>query len=222
VSLREELRASPLFHHLPEPILDRVLPTVLQRSFVKNELLVQQGESAAGFHVIVSGRVKIRVSSSSGREQVLHFFGAGDSFGEAAVLGAGAYPGDAVALTAGRLAFIPAEPFLRELGADPDFARAIMRSMAQRLVEFARIIENLATREVKARLACYLMQQQLDGFDESLELPVGKGELARLLGTTAESLSRALRELSDQGAIRVEGKRITLLEPGILLELSEE
>jgi CRP/FNR family transcriptional regulator len=165
--------------------------------------------------------VKIRVSSSSGREQVLHFFGPGDSFGEAAVLGENPFPADAVALTDGRAVLIPAEPLLRELAADPAFARAVMRSMAQRLVEFTGIIENLSIREVKARLACYLMQQQLGGGGGSLELPVGKGELARLLGTTAESLSRALRELSERGAIRVAGRTITLLDAAVLLEISE-
>jgi CRP-like cAMP-binding protein len=71
-------------------------------------------------------------------------------------------------------------------------------------------------REVKARLACFLLRE--GGAQRGLTLPMGKGELALLLGTTAESLSRSLRALSEQGAIAVKGKRITLLDPDALLD----
>ena len=96
-------------------------------------------------------------------------------------------------------------------------------SMARRLNEFAHIIENLSTREVKARLACYLLREERRaGAEGEVMLSVGKGDLARLLGTTAESLSRALRTLAEAGAIRVDGKRIALVDTAALDDLAAD
>ncbi len=222
-SPRNELRASPFFRHLPADALARVSPAIQRKSYGRGQLVFQQGEPAGGFFVILAGKVKLRVCSGTGKEQVLHFFEAGDSFGEAAILAGEGYPADAVTLSESRMVYIPAEPFLDEMRADPDFAFLVMRSMARRLTEFAQIIENLSTREVRARLASYILSQRRRGGESpSLRLPVGKGELACLLGTTAESLSRALRNLSEQGMIRVEGKMITVIDPDALIELAED
>ncbi len=215
-----ELRASPMFRHLSAKVLARIAPEVVRRIYGKGQIIVQQGEPALGFYVVLFGRVKIRVSSGSGKEQVLHFYGPGESFGEAAMLGGKCYPVDVVTLERTRLAFVPASPFEQELVGDPAFGRQVMRSMAQRLTEFTHIIEDLSIREVKARLACYLLRES--GHSGELDLPVSKGELAHLLGTTAESLSRSLRTLSDQGAIAVEGRRISLLNADALMNLADE
>jgi len=215
-----ELRASPLFRHIPTETLERIAPDVIRRVYGKGQIIIQQGDPANGFYLVLFGRVKIRVSSGSGKEQVLHFYGPGGSFGEAAMLGGNGFPVDVVALERSRLAFVPARIFDQEMDGDPTFSRQILSSMARRLTEFAHIIEDLSIREVKARLACYLLRQSCD--QGQLELPVGKGELAHLLGTTAESLSRSLRTLSDQGAIKVDGRRIALLNPDALMDLAEE
>jgi CRP-like cAMP-binding protein len=213
-----ELRASPLFRHLPAAALAGIAPEVSRRVYTRGQRIFQQGEPAVGFYVILFGRVKIQVSSGSGKEQVLHFFAAGDSFGEAAMLAGGDFHAEALAMERTRVAYVPAAVFHRELAERPEFARLVMVSMARRLLEFSHIIEDLSMREVKARLACYLLRE--GGAQRGLTLPVGKGELAQLLGTTAESLSRSLRALSDQGAIAVDGKRITLLDPDALLDLA--
>ncbi len=215
-----ELRASPMFRHLSSDVLARIAPEVIRRVYCKGQIIVQQGEPALGFYLVLFGRVKIRVSSGSGKEQVLHFYGPGDSFGEAAMLSGNGYPVDVVTLERTRLAFVPARPFEQELVGDPEFGRMVMRSMAKRLAEFTHIIEDLSTREVKARLACYLLRERAR--DNELDLPVSKGELAHLLGTTAESLSRSLRSLSDQGAIAVDGRHISLLNADALMDLADE
>jgi len=215
-----ELRASPLFRHLPESVLAGILPAVSRRVYLRGQRIFHQGEPAAGFFVIIFGRVKIQISGGSGKEQVLHFFRGGDSFGEAAMLGGGNFHAEAVAMERTRVAFVPVAVFERELRERPEFARQVMGSMAKRLLEFSHIIEDLSMREVKARLACYLLRE--GSAQQGLTLPVGKGELALLLGTTAESLSRALRSLSERGAIAVEGKRIQLLDADALLDLAGE
>lgn len=215
-----ELRASPMFRHLSSESLVRIAPEVIRRVYGKGQIIVQQGEPALGFYLVLFGRVKIRVCSGSGKEQVLHFYGSGESFGEAAMLGGNVFPVDVVTLERTRLAFVPSRSFERELGESPEFGRQVMGSMARRLAEFTQIIEDLSIREVKARLACYLLRQCADSGE--VNLPVSKTELAHLLGTTAESLSRSLRTLSDQGAIAVDGRQINLLDADALMDLADE
>ena len=218
----DELRASPFFSHIQEKTLKRILEKVSTKTYGRGQLIFQRGDAASAFFVVLSGKVKVRVISESGKEQVLHFYEAGSSFGEAAVLGQGNFPADAHVMEETRVARVPAEPFLAEIRQDPDFALQVMRSMSLRLVEFAQIIESLSIHEVKGRLANYLHQAQVAGGNgETFELPVSKGELSRLLGTTAESLSRTLRKLSEEGVISVKGRRITILLADQLQQLSE-
>ncbi len=217
----DELRASPFFSHLNGSTLERIQSQVTTKTYGRGQLIFQRGDPANAFFVVLSGKVKVRVCSESGKEQVLHFYQQGNSFGEAAVLGQGAFPADAQVMEETRIARVPAEPFLEEIRKDPNFALQVMRSMSLRLIEFAHSIEGLSIHEVKNRLASYLCEAQASGNGDSFELPVGKGELSRLLGTTAESLSRTLRRLSEEGLISVKGKRITVLDADGLRELGE-
>lgn len=83
-----------------------------------------------------------------------------------------------------------------------------------RLRKFATQIENLSLKEVPARLASYLVYlSEEQGNDEVVELDISKGQLASLLGTIPETLSRIFSKMNDQGLIEVNGKRITLLDP---------
>ena len=85
--------------------------------------------------------------------------------------------------------------------------------LSRRLRQFATQIENLSLREVPARLADYLLyiakEQNNDG---AVKLPVSKGQLASLLGTIPETLSRIFARMSDEGLIKVEGRSITILD----------
>ncbi len=91
--------------------------------------------------------------------------------------------------------------------------------LAQRLRRFATQIENLSLKEVPGRLAAYLgylVEEQERGDLVVLDIP--KGQLASLLGTSSETLSRIFARMTDEGLIRVEGKTIHLLDQAALRE----
>jgi CRP/FNR family transcriptional regulator len=94
--------------------------------------------------------------------------------------------------------------------------------MSQKLRQFTIQIENLSLKEIPARLASYLIylaEEQVA--DEIVELNISKGQLASILGTIPETLSRIFAKLSGQQLIRVEGKKITLLNREGLEDLAE-
>lgn len=91
--------------------------------------------------------------------------------------------------------------------------------LAMRLRRFATQIEHLTLREVPGRLAMYLLymaREQKNMQQVTLDIP--KGQLASLLGTSPETLSRIFQKMSEEGLIQVEGKRILLLDPEALAE----
>ncbi len=96
---------------------------------------------------------------------------------------------------------------------NPSIALNMLAVLSRRLRQFATQIENLSLKEVPARLAGYLLyiaeEQENEGV---VKLPVSKGQLASLLGTIPETLSRIFARMSDEGLIQVEGRSITILD----------
>jgi CRP/FNR family transcriptional regulator, dissimilatory nitrate respiration regulator len=82
-----------------------------------------------------------------------------------------------------------------------------------RLRQFTVQIENLSLKEVPSRLASYLIYLAREqNSTELVCLDISKGQLASLLGTIPETLSRIFAKMSAQDLIRVEGKDIYLLD----------
>ena len=92
--------------------------------------------------------------------------------------------------------------------------------LSMRLRQFTVQVENLSLKEVPARIASYLMllAQEQDNH-HSVKLPISKGQLASLLGTIPETLSRIFSKMTSQGLIRVNGNQIDLADLHALEEL---
>ena len=111
--------------------------------------------------------------------------------------------------------FFPRSAFLTLIGNNPLLAMKMLSDLSHKLRQFSTQIENLSLKEIPARLASYLLylageQSRTD----QVELNISKGQLASLIGTIPETLSRIFAKLSTQGLIKVEGRRIFLLDPG--------
>lgn len=223
MGIREHVAAIPLFHGLPDPQLDEVVGMTVDRPFVRGEAIFSEGEEASGFYVVVSGRVKIFKMSPEGKEQILHIMGPGETFGEVPVFSGGQYPAHAQAIEKSRAFFFPRAGFLELIKKDPSLALNMLAELSRLLRRLTRLVEELSLKEVPGRLAAYLLylSEREHGSGE-LELAITKGQLASLLGTIPETISRILGKLSSQNIIRVQGRRITLLERDALAALSEE
>ncbi len=157
--------------------------------------------------------MKIFKLAPSGREQVLHIMGPGEPFAEVPVFQGGRYPASAEAIEASRVLFIPRDGLTEMIRKNPALALDMLAVLARRLREFAAAIENLSLRGVPERLSAYLLHvsDQEKGAAE-FELGIKKGLLANLLGTTGESVSRVFAKMAQAGILRVQGKRIAILD----------
>ena len=212
----------PLFEGLPPQQIEDLAMIVTDQVFRKGETIFSEGEDGNGFYVVITGRVKIFKLSAEGKEQILHFFGPGEPFGEVPVFTGQHFPANAEAIEESQVFFFPRRSFVDLVKRNPSLALNMLAVLSKRLRRFAGLIDDLSLKEVPGRLAAYLLY--LSGQNQGskdLELTITKAQLASLLGTIPETLSRILGKLSSQGLIETDGRRIRILDSEALQELAE-
>lgn len=212
----------PLFNGLPEDQLEAIKKIAIEKQINKGEIVVAEGDEGKGFFVIVEGRVKVFKVSAEGKEQILHIFGPGQPFGEVPVFAGQRFPANAQAIDNTKALFFPRVAIIGLITANPSLALNMLAEMSKKLRLFAVQIENLSLKEMPARLASYLIHLAVEQDQkEVVTLKISKGQLASILGTIPETLSRIFAKLSGNNLIRVEGKKITILDRDGLEDLAE-
>ena len=212
-TLREAVAASSLFNGLPPEHIDHIVRIVVKKHYNRGETIFFEGDKGDGFYMVDSGKVKIYKMSLSGKEQILHFFGPGEPFGEVPVFHGQPFPATAEALMKSTMLFFPRDKFIRLVHEFPSIALNMLAVLSMRLRRFASQIESLSLKEVPARLAGYLLYlSEEQGNADTVELEISKGQLASLLGTIPETLSRIFAKMSEEGLITVEGKTIRIVD----------
>ncbi len=212
----------PLFSGLPDDQLLAIKQIAVEKKVNKGEAIFSEGDEGRGFFVVLDGRVKIYKVSAEGKEQILHIYGPGQPFGEVPVFAGQKFPANAQAISKGRLLFFPRTAFVGLITKNPSLSMKMLAVMSSKLREFTLQIENLSLKEIPARLASYLIYLADEQHSDSeVILTISKGQLASILGTIPETLSRIFAKLSSQNLISVQGPKITLLDREGLEELAE-
>ena len=207
------ISASPLFQGLPAEELAEIEKIAIEKSYGKGETIFFEGDEGTGFYMVLDGRVKIFKMSFQGKEQILHIFGEGEPFGEVPVFHGQPFPATAECLVKSRLIYFPRKNFIDLVTKSPSIALNMLAVLSMRLRRFTTQIENLSLKEVPARLASYLLYlAEEQGQEDKVELAISKGQLASLLGTIPETLSRIFAKMSEEGLIEVQGRTILLLD----------
>jgi CRP/FNR family transcriptional regulator len=217
----EYIAGLSLFEGLPLEQHRELALIVREQSLDRGELIFSEGDEGNGFYVVRDGRVKVFKLSPEGKEQILHIFGPGDPFGEVAAFAGQHFPAYAEALEASRVLFFPKTALADLIARNPSVAMSMLAVLSIRLRRFANLIEDLSLKEVPGRLAAYLLYlSQRSDQSTDLVLDITKGQLASLLGTIPETLSRILAKMVKQELIAVDGPHITLLNLERLQELA--
>lgn len=211
-----------MFTELDDAAMGRVLQAGRVTTLPAERFVFRADRPADRFYAVAAGRVKIFKLSMRGDEQILHLYGPGETFGEAAMWAGRTYPAHAVVVEDATLLSITREALLRLLTDGPDLAMGMLAGMSRKLREFAALIEQLSLKEVPARLATVLLDLAARQGSDAVRLPQTKRQLAAQIGTAAETLSRALGRLREAGAIDVQGGDIRLLDRDALRRIAEE
>ncbi len=121
-----------------------------------------------------------------------------------------------------RIIFVPRQEFLQLIGRQPSLALSMLATLSLRLRQFSQMIEALSLKEVPGRLAVHLLllSEEAQGAD-TVTLAMAKTQLASLLGTIPETLSRIITKMANRGYIKSNGKEIKLLDRQGLEALAE-
>jgi CRP-like cAMP-binding protein len=211
--IQASLHQVPFFSELSDEEISHVARYTRERRLEKGELLFQRGDPPHGFYFVVSGQMKLAVSSAQGNEKVVEIIGPTQTFGEAVMLMDRPYPVFAEALTSTQLLHIGQSVVSDLIDQDPGFARKLLAGMAIRLHTMVADVETYSLRSSTQRVIGYLLQQTETagpGSKVQIELPTSKQVIASRLNLTPETLSRIFHDLSDAGLITVQGTHITL------------
>jgi CRP/FNR family transcriptional regulator len=207
------LARAPLFRGLTEEEMTFIARRAVPRGFAAGELIFNEGDPCQGMYVIETGNVKLFKTSAGGREQVLAVDGPGGSIAELPVFDDGNYPASAVAVGDSRLVFVGKQDFRALVLEHPQVAIKVLRVVGQRLRRLVGIIEELSFTTVRHRMAALLLnlakrQGAKTARGLEFQLPATHQEVAGMIGTVRELVSRSLGRLQSQDIIQVDGRTV--------------
>lgn len=212
-----EIRRIPHLVGLPEAEAERLARTLELRVLAARARIMSEGEECRGFFVLRSGRARIFRTGADGREQILRLLGPGDTFGEVPVFDGGANPASVETLEPSELIFVSTAIFFDVLDRHPIVARAMLRHFARRLRSFTELVEQISLQTVQSRIARYLyVSAREEGVTthEGILVPrsITQQDLAALVGSVREVVSRTLRVMEDDGLVEVRRKEFLVRE----------
>lgn len=219
-----ELRSTPLFQGLSEDLLETISRKALLRTYRAGEAVVNEEDPVRSLSVVLDGQVKLSKSSAEGKEQTLTLLGPGDPFGLCTAFASNDFPASAVTLKKTTILTIPGSAVEDIVRQEPMLLLNIIRVLSLRLKETMSLVEALALKEIPQRVASFILHdlaKQDTGSQCSLELAITHRELAKIIGATPEALSRALKKMSEDGLLRVDGRMITVHNRESLEELAQ-
>jgi CRP-like cAMP-binding protein len=207
----DALKSIPLFQNLGEDGLREIADLLIERKFPKNATIFEEGVSGDYMYLIQKGQVKVTKMSEDGREKILAIHSDGDFFGEMALVERESRSASIKTMCPCVLLALSRSDFLNLLRQNPDISLELIRVLSQRLRDSNGQVRALLFERVEGRARGVLRRLARDSepdADGRLATPaVTHQQLADLVGTSRETITRVVKELKDSGWLRQEGKR---------------
>jgi CRP/FNR family cyclic AMP-dependent transcriptional regulator len=177
------------------------------------------GDATDSLYIVLSGRLKVMMSDSDGKEVILTLLGPGEFFGEMGLIDDEPRSASVVAIEACELLSIAKRDFKKCLSDSFEMTMQVMRSLVRRLREADRKIGSLALLDVYGRVARLLldMAENVNG-EKIVTKRLPKQDIAKMIGASREMVSRVMKDLQTGGYIEVRGSTIVLRDTIMLPE----
>jgi CRP-like cAMP-binding protein len=199
----QALKDVPIFSRLRDADLDHIAPLLIPRRVSKNQVILLRGDQVTSLYLIGAGSVKLVATSEDGREVILATRTEGDFFGELSLFDDHPFEATVIATEDVELLVLRREDFHRCLDQWPDIAIGLLRTLCGRLRAAEIRISALALLDVPQRVAHVLIGLADENDGKVITQPVTHRFLAQLVGTSRESVSRIMGQLSSQEIIAV-------------------
>lgn len=201
-----------IFSTLKEKDLKKLHSLAIEKSVRRGEYVFLRGTFGKVLYLVLEGLIKIEQPTERGKVKTLALLGPGECFGEMAIITNLPRSASALALENSKLLMLKREVFLTHLQNHPEISLRIIEVLCQRLTEANEQIKSLTFDSVAARLSNHLVSLaekfgEMDAGVWRIRIRLTHQELADLVGSTREIITRTLKLFADEGSIEIDGDR---------------
>jgi CRP-like cAMP-binding protein len=221
VNLQIHLRKIPLLSELSDEEIMRIKPDFRIRQYAKRDIVLQKGAPGDSLLFLLSGALQVVDITEDGRAIGLRMLNPGDFFGEIAVINGSMRSASVVALTPVLVALLPRATALHLFSHSPSVANRMLRFLAEKVQRDS---------EFRALLSIHNTAKRIYTFIDLLKKPEGDGkavvenlpthqDIANMINTSRETVTRTLLALTQQGIIEKGQHRLIIIKPEALQKL---
>jgi CRP/FNR family transcriptional regulator, cyclic AMP receptor protein len=191
--------------------IDYLASKGVQKRFPKNSLLISEGDESDTLYVLLSGRVKIYAGDESGKEIVINIQGPGEVFGEMAMIGKIPRSASVMSIEPVQVASLSRAKYEACLLEHPELAVKFLGLLVDRVRSLTEMTKSLALNDVYGRIAYTLnkLTESEEG-ERIVQIRLTHQDIASMVGSSREMVSRILKDLTIGGYIDLHDKRIVL------------
>lgn len=220
-SIHETLAQTGLLQGAEPVAVTALAKTMRSTTFARGHTVFRQGEPGNEMFVIVSGKVKVNRAVADGRESLLAILGPSDIFGELALFDPGPRTSTVITLTTVKARCIERESLLEWMADRPEIAQQLLQVLARRLRRTNNNLADLIFTDVPGRVAKQLLAlaERFGTHDRNglrVQHELTQEEIAQLVGSSRETVNKALIEFTRRGWIRTTGKTTWIRDSGSL------
>jgi CRP/FNR family cyclic AMP-dependent transcriptional regulator len=217
------LRKIPLLAELNDEEIIRVKAELRIRQYAKREVVLHKGGSGDGLLFLLSGQLQVIDVTEDGRAIGLRMLSPGDFFGEIALINNSTRSASVVAMSEVLVAFLPAPTAMHLFSHSPSVANQMLRHLAQKIQRDSEFRALLSINNTAKRIYTYLVLQQkqaaVPGAPAVVENLPTHQDIANMINTSRETVTRALLTLVQQGIVQKDSHRLIILNPEALQKL---
>lgn len=219
--LSVHLRQIPLFAGLNDEEMQRIKAELRVRAYSKRAVVLHKGGSGDGLLFLLTGQLQVIDITEDGRAIGLRILAPGDFFGEIALINNSTRSASVVATSNVLVAFLPAATAMHLFSHSPSVARMMLQHLAQKIQRDSEFRALLSINNATKRIFTYLslmVRSDAGGVSVIENLPTHQ-DIANMINTSRETVTRALAALAQQGVIEKEQHRLVICDPAALQRL---
>lgn len=225
------VRQVPVFRSLSDEELGMIETITETHNYKKGSQVCREGEPSEALFVVKSGLIKLTQNSKEGKQHIVRFLFPGDYFGQFALLHNKNNDVTAEVIESGEVCRMHRKYFIPLLEQNAGLAFSFLMSVSEQLHQAEEAAGALHMFEVEKRLSrllVYLYTRNLaesavtvQALAQSVDLPSAQKEVAAMIGTTAETLSRKLNKLEALKIIAMHKRTVNIIELEALIQIAE-
>jgi CRP/FNR family cyclic AMP-dependent transcriptional regulator len=218
----DQIRRVPLFSTLTDEEFRSLEHIFILRSYRRNQVIFVEEETGSYMYLVLSGKVKVAKTSSSGRETILAIHKTGDFFGEMSLLDGQTAPATVSAMEDSKIISVSGRDFHRHLMHNEKVLLQIINVLCARLRQVWQT-QSLSSSKADARIRMGIYElAKRHGVQDArgtiIDLKITHQELAEMVGTSRETVTRVIAHLREKGIVEVEQRRMIVLNPKALVQ----